>query len=103
MTPKISSYCWLILFAALASGLYLVKYKVQDVKDVNTALQQNIQNEALALELLEAEWVYLNRPKRLSALAQKHLPLEPMTSMRVISVTDVPMPVRSLNVSYEAR
>lgn len=90
MISRLSSYSLFILFALLASGLYLVKYQVQDLKNNNIALQHKIESEQLALRMLEAEWVYLNRPDRLENLVQKYLPMQAMVPTQVVQWTDIP-------------
>ena len=96
MTGRLSAYSWLILFALLASGLYLVKYEVQGLKDRNDALLAELEAERLAHDLLQAEWAYLNRPSRLQELADKHLKLVPMQPGQMAHWSDIPQPEQTV-------
>ena len=87
---RFSFYSVLVFLALFASAVYLLKYDVQELKSENARLQKNIAAERLAMELLEAEWVYLNRPGRLQVLAEKHLHAVPMAPNQIISFMDIP-------------
>ncbi len=90
MFARSSTLGWISLVAVMALGLYLLKYDVQALHSENVALRQNIEAERLALSLLEAEWVYLNRHERIANLAEKYLHLQPIVPTTVAHVTDVP-------------
>lgn len=76
--------------AALAIGLYLVKYSVQDVQREVATLKVNLAAEKESLHLLNAEWAYLNRPDRLRQLADRHLDLVPLESRQINHVSALP-------------
>ncbi len=40
--------------------------------------------------MLQAEWTYLNEPRRLEALTHKYLELAPLAAAHVITVDDLP-------------
>jgi hypothetical protein len=80
----------MVLFAVLATGVYLVKYSVQDVQRELAALKTNLATEKESLHLLSAEWAYLNRPDRLRQLADRHLDLVPLDSRQIDRVSVLP-------------
>ena len=43
-----------------------------------------------AIHVLEAEWSYLNRPERISLLAERFLALAPLSADHVVSINDLP-------------
>ena len=86
MSGRTSTYSLLVLFALLASALHFMKYEVQALRDRNKALYADIAQERDALHMLQAEWVYLNRPARLEALAQAHLSLLPVDTQRIVAL-----------------
>ena len=47
-------------------------------------------NAGEAIQLLEAEWTYLNRPDRLARLAKRYLPLKPPAPDAMRTMADVP-------------
>lgn len=90
MSLRVSGIILMMCFAIAASGLYFVKYAVQDVQRDVASLQGELKDERESLHLLNAEWAYLNRPERLHALADKHLNLEPLDSRQIQNVGVLP-------------
>lgn len=86
MIARYSFLSLLLFFVACYSALYVVKYRVQAIKDDNDALQQQVQEEQMALHLLQAEWSYLNRKERLVGLAEKHLKMQAIEPQQVVSL-----------------
>lgn len=80
MSFRVSTVLCLILFAASAFGLYLVKYQVQDLQHELAKREAELASEREAIHLLNAEWAYLTRPERLEELQKKHLSLKSISS-----------------------
>lgn len=80
----------MVCIAALAIGIYLVKYTVQDVQREVAGLKRELKTEKESLHLLNAEWAYLNRPERLRQLADRHLDLVPLDSRQIDQVRALP-------------
>ena len=83
-------------FVAAVFWAYDVNYDTRaaeaDVRD----LRSRIAEEKATITVLETEWAYLNRPERLSALAEVHfdtLGLAPMRSDHFASVGMVAYPL----------
>lgn len=72
-------------------GLFQVKYEVQRLETELHQLNSEILKEQRLIHVLKAEWSYLNRPERLSALARRHLDLVPMNAGHSGSIEDLPM------------
>lgn len=100
MIGRFSTISVITFLALLASALYLLKYEVQDIQNQNAAMQHLVEEERMALHLLQAEWVYLNRPDRLRALAEKHLPLGSMSPRHVVRWEALPLKAQPLETSY---
>jgi len=76
MMSKLSIF--LASLAALAVGLiFLSSTAVQRLTDRLDRLQGEIAAEREQIEVLEADWAFLNRPARLEALAKRYLDLVP--------------------------
>lgn len=69
-------FVFIFILSVTIFGLFKVKHSVFDIhKEIND-LQKQISNEKLSMQVLKAEWEYLNATPRLKALAQKYLKLE---------------------------
>ncbi len=86
-----STCLWLALAAVVGFGLFHVKYEVQRLESELHQLNSEILKEQRQIHVLKAEWSYLNRPERLSALASRHLDLVPMDAGHSGSIKDLPM------------
>jgi hypothetical protein len=67
--------CALIISAAL---LYKVKYDTTKEANHIVQVKNEIIKEKETIQLLKAEWAYVNRPENIQALAQKYLDLRPI-------------------------
>jgi len=93
---------YLICLAALivfGSWTYKVNYATRDVQRRVAQLKNDIEAEAEAIEVLRAEWAYLNRPERLLSLSEANfeiLGLGPVMAEHFAKPRDVMMPVEEL-------
>lgn len=83
---------WVGLVMIVAVALFVLKYEVQSLEDRVAARQTEVDEHARAIQVLEAEWTFLNDPARLRRLALEHLELAPIESSRFVSITDIPFP-----------
>ena len=81
----------IVLTGLMSYGLYNMKYEVRRLEAELSVLQQKIAADRDGLQVLRAEWAYLNRPARLQKLAASHLDLSPIKATQVGSVRDVPL------------
>lgn len=84
------SSCLLILSAYWA---YSVNYTTRAAERSVDALKQQIVEETDKIEVLRAEWAYLNRPERLTRLAEANfeiLRLVPVRADHFGDIADVP-------------
>lgn len=78
----------LALLAATASGLYLVEHEVQGLERRLARLNAELLASQQAIQVLKAEWSYLNQPDRLQDLAARHaarLQLAPLDPTQVVA------------------
>ncbi|MDQ0472877.1 cell division protein FtsL [Labrys wisconsinensis] len=83
----------LILFGVLiaaAIGVYSIKYEATRQAEKVAKLRRDIEVERVAIVTLRAEWAYLTQPERITALARKHLDLQPMQIEQIVKATDLP-------------
>ncbi len=97
---------WLIAIVVGALGLFHVKYQVQRLEEELDLAQRSILHRQESIHILKAEWSYLNRPARLSDLAERHLGLAPLDSSRLVRLDDLPFraeqPENSANLDLDA-
>ena len=96
------TFAGIALVAALAFGLYKLKYEVQELEARSAAIQRAILSEQEAIRVLKAEWSFLNNPKRLAELAQRYLELGPLGAGRVVRLEQIPIdPARASDARDE--
>ena len=76
--------------SALSLGVYAMKYEVERLEQRVTALHRALAAQDETLQVLEAEWSYLNRPERLQALATRHLDLVASPVLALGALTEIP-------------
>lgn len=92
MNLRLGTLLWMCMIMAAALGLYMVKYRVQHIKDEVAEVAREIEQEQEALHVLSAEWAYLTRPQRLQELSAKYLSLVPAQPVQMTSMDALPMP-----------
>ncbi len=92
MKPS-SIILWVIMVGAMSSGLFQLKYAVQEREDQLASLNRELIASEEAVHVLNAEWSYLNRPDRIAKLAARHLDLAPMAPEQVGAAGMTPLPV----------
>ncbi|MCB1472132.1 MAG: hypothetical protein KDJ68_04415 [Rhodobiaceae bacterium] len=79
----------IIAMVVSAVGLYQFKHEAQERRANIARLRADIASERVAIDLLQAEWTFLNRPERIQALAERFLNLQPATMKQIISLEDI--------------
>lgn len=84
---------WIVLLTAIgaATGVFLLKNQVQSLEAALIAERSATRAEFKAIEVLEAEWSYLNNPDRLARLAAHHLQLAPLTPAQTLPIEAIPV------------
>jgi len=84
---------WIGLCAVTGIALFHVAFRVERLETELSSLNKTILSEQEALEVLEAEWAYLNRPDRISRLAGKYLPeLAEADASQIVPISEIPDP-----------
>ena len=82
---KTSTLSILLSAIAIGIGLFMVKYRVQDLESQLVDLNRQIARDREALQVLRAEWSHLNEPRRLKILADRYLGMAPVSLDKVTS------------------
>ena len=80
----------LVLTAAASFGLYQVKYQVQDMERNLASMKRQIVRDRAEMQVLDAEWSFLNQPDRLQGLASRYLALAPIRPTQMASIESLP-------------
>jgi hypothetical protein len=90
---RLSAVVWMLLIVAAAFLLYMVKYQVQYLRTQVAQTTRDLEVEREGLNVVAAEWAYLNRPDRLQQLASKYLvSSEELTVDQVADIQEIPFP-----------
>lgn len=78
--------------AAVAAGAFsiVVNTEVQKREDRLERVNRRVVETREAIDVLRAEWSYLNRPGRLEDIARRRLALRPPGPGQVVRVSDLP-------------
>ncbi|WP_199698955.1 cell division protein FtsL [Oleomonas cavernae] len=74
-----------------AATLYQVKYEVRLLEQEARQLHQGVAREQQAIQVLSAEWAYLNQPARIQELAERYLDLKPIKAAQIGTVERLPL------------
>jgi hypothetical protein len=81
----------ILLFVGSALYAYRIKYDSIYLSERLAKLRTQVAREKEAIAVLKAEWQFVNRPDRIQALADKHLPdLAPAQITQLVRWSDVP-------------
>lgn len=82
---------WGGLIAAAGAVLFQTSYDVQDLEEKLAGLNRKIVTEQESIQVLRAEWSYLNDPTKLEELARAHLALQPTEARQFLALDAIPM------------
>jgi hypothetical protein len=102
MRPLLATLTVLLL-GGLSIGLYLLKNETQRIERQLVALDRQLIDEEKTIQVLKAEWSYLNRPERLQELAVRHveyLALRPIAPSQTGDLAQLPR--RRMEIEIEA-
>ncbi|PWC86650.1 hypothetical protein TSH100_12895 [Azospirillum sp. TSH100] len=82
---------WGGLIAAAGGVLFQTSYDVQDLEEKLAGLNRKIVQEQESIQVLKAEWSYLNDPTKLEQMAQAYLTLKPTEPRQYLAMDVIPM------------
>ena len=85
-----TDFIWISLAAFAGVSLFHTSYRVQSLKDEKITLERQIVAEQDGIQVLKAEWSFLNDPSRLEQLASTYLSLKPITATQIAGFDALP-------------
>ncbi|MBR1777990.1 MAG: hypothetical protein IJ752_05340 [Alphaproteobacteria bacterium] len=82
---------FIALFAAMATGMFVIKNKVIALENDLEKINAQIKEDQNALHVLKAEWTYLNDPARIRDLSERHAHMKPLRGEQIISFSSIPL------------
>jgi len=86
MMKRLTRLLWPMLFAGMVFAVYNLKGQVEEREKELSKVQRAIDDEREAIEVLRAEWSYLNQPERLRRLGAARLELAPVSIKQMASM-----------------
>lgn len=80
----------LFLTILIGTGTYWVSHEVERLEKRYAEIQSEILSEQESIHVLEAEWSYLNNPRRIERLSQEYLSLAQIDILQMASIDDLP-------------
>lgn len=80
---------WSVLAISVVIGLFVVKHRVQTLEDRLHALNAEIITDRDAIQVMQAEWSYLNQPARLEALSKRLLGMDAPEAAQTVSMQEL--------------
>lgn len=81
---------WIALAGTASVVLYQTSYRVQEQADELANLNRQIVAEQEAIQVLRAEWAYLNDPARLERLVAQHSLLGQTRVEQIVALDQIP-------------
>lgn len=92
------------VIAVLSFGLHSVKIDAKQSREELREVRAAISAERKAIQILSAEWSYLNQPGKLQAMSKKYLKLQSIEVDQIAALEDVthlsPSAIEATTVSY---
>lgn len=89
---RLMALIWMVVITGAAFLLYSVKDEVQSLQEQIAQKKQELDQETESLNVIAAEWEYLNRPERLRELSAKYLATGGTTVEQIAVVEAIPFP-----------
>jgi hypothetical protein len=89
---RLSMIIWVMVLTVSAFALYSVKFQVQTLRSQIAEVKKELETERESMNVVAAEWAYLNRPDRLQKLAATYLQTKEVTVEQIAEVAAIPFP-----------
>jgi hypothetical protein len=82
----------LFFLTAVSAALFLfhIKQEVRELEEELGIAHSGILRHQEAIQVLRAEWSYLNRPARIAELVERHLEMQPLAARQFVGFDEIP-------------
>jgi hypothetical protein len=80
---------FVVITAGVGLGLFQLKYQVMNLEKEHHRIRKTIRETNESIHVLKAEWAFLNDPKRLQELCERHLEISPIRGSQLVSLQNV--------------
>jgi cell division protein FtsL len=101
MSFRFTTILWALVIVFGAVGIYMVKYKVQDLKKEVALIEETLLQEKKNIHILRAEWAFLTRPERIRKLSEKYLTVQPITAKQIVDISTIPYTKNEVNLAVD--
>ncbi len=87
---RIAGLLFFLTAATAALFLFHIKQQVRELEEELGIVHSDILKHQEAIQILNTEWSYLNRPARIAELAERHLDMQQLTAPQFVGFEDIP-------------
>lgn len=87
---RLGTLLWAAFIVATVVALYQVEQEVRGLEERFATIDRQVIHNREAIHILQAEWSYLNDPRRLGELARRYLELAPVIASQLVRFADLP-------------
>lgn len=96
-----SMVLWMILAVLFGVAMFLIKHEVQTREARLDTLHRDILGNQESIQVLRAEWSYLNQPVRIESLIRRHMDLRPTDTTQLGGFEALPVRLSDAAVKTE--
>lgn len=80
----------IVMFAAMATGMFVIKNRVAGLERELDSINAQIEADQGVLQVLKAEWSFLNTPDRIRKLSERHARMKPIAAGQIKGFAAIP-------------
>ncbi len=84
-------FAMLIVFVSLIFGVFHIEKTAQSLREELSLLNEEISENKKSIDVLKAEWSYLNQPERLKNISSRLLELDYTSADQIRDVMEIPL------------
>ena len=80
----------ILMFATIATGMFGIKNRVVGLEKELNSINAQIESDQGVLQVLKAEWSFLNSPDRIRNLSERHAKMKPIVANQIKGFAALP-------------
>ena len=78
------------IFVTMVTGMFAIKNRVAGLEKELAAINAQIESDQGVLQVLKAEWSFLNTPDRIRKLSERHAQMKPIAANQIKGFAAIP-------------